>query len=253
MKHRVIFLQLLSFLILSIGCSDTQNHTGNRSEDWSDSLYSQDSEEEYQEPFPYSCPTGDINNDGIKDSICHMLGNGKHAISFFLGKGDSQYTPIKEVEISKQLMWDELAASITGDTVDFRGYGIHYYFKYRDNDFYLCGYGSFTTGESSYQIDLEKNELTLFVEYIHGLKKDTTVKCTFEIPPHKKPPHPISIEECFKSKYVNNIIGYDNESINAKIDSLVPIINAELHKDNEDEEENENEDVEEQGDEDEQE
>ena len=195
---------LLSALILFLGvsCSDKPNSDPDPS-----------TVEEL-----YYFDTGDLNNDGIKDSVMfvwHMSGSSAD-LRIFIGGEDHQYTLVKESHF-KDYCEENNKPHIENNVLRFDFIG--YYFKYKNGDLHLFKYESNPEYDDVYSLDFEQQKIIILLEGI----TDSTIEYSCAIPQNKLPKS-YSIDDCLTTEYIEKYIRYD---LNKKIDSLALIFKKE--------------------------
>ena len=116
---------------------------------------------------------GDLNNDGLLDSVNFVNAYPNSTLSIFWGNANNQYNLFKRIESPE--FNNELSVDIDSQALYFKAQGVEYCFKYQKDNFYLSYYNVHYEGCPSYKLDFSERKMTYTLGFNEGLKPNDTI------------------------------------------------------------------------------
>ncbi len=186
---------------------------------------------------------GDLNHDGIKDSVFYEVpdGNGdtRTITKIYWGKGNGEYTLFKAFTLNES----NLFPNVHGDTLSFWENGISYHFQYDKDNFYWIGFDFLDLCCPQYSLDYINKEMTFFFDemnlanydlHMDGFYRTSTIDL-----PLDSVPSSYTIDKCFEMDFdhLGKFTDFDTSFLYPKVDSFMRIFIRELPKQRVEEEE----------------
>lgn len=168
---------------------------------------------------------GDLNNDGLLDSVNFVNAYPNSTLSIFWGNANNQYNLFKRIESPE--FNNELSVDIESQALYFKAQGVEYCFKYQKDNFYLSYYNVHYEGCPSYKLDFSERKMTYTLGFNEGLKPNDTIVYRSIPIPQNKIPESYTIDDCFQQGFHEKYIYYDIDYTDKKIDSFVSEIKRE--------------------------